>query len=180
MVGPGTNGGRTQHRPRRNRRDSSFVNLGMSRGEPHSGNLVPVSCSDSSHGAAAVVARLAVQLRHVGWLRPYRPKRGPTKVLPGSSCDTAYNVGRAPKSASADLVADHIVALMDLPAQAGTIFNITADDYYNLMDITRILPKRYGYRFDYHDIPAFAEQLDRRCGPRDPVPAARASDRRGD
>src|SRR5262249_17788909 len=39
----------------------------------------------------------------------------------------------------ADLVAEHIVALMDLPAEAGTVFNITADDYYNLMDITRLL-----------------------------------------
>jgi thioester reductase-like protein len=69
----------------------------------------------------------------------------------------------------ADLIADHIVALMGLPAEAGTVFNLTADDYYNLMDITRILSERYGYRFAYHDIPSFAEQLNRRCGPRDPM-----------
>jgi thioester reductase-like protein len=69
----------------------------------------------------------------------------------------------------ADLIADHIVALMGLPAEAGTVFNLTADDYYNLMDITRILSERYGYRFAYHDIPTFAEQLNRRCGPRDPM-----------
>jgi thioester reductase-like protein len=69
----------------------------------------------------------------------------------------------------ADLIADHIVALMDLPAEAGIVFNMTADDYYNLMDVTRILSERYGYRFEYHDIPAFAEQMNRRCGPRDPI-----------
>lgn len=69
----------------------------------------------------------------------------------------------------ADLIADHIVALMDLPAEAGTVFNMTADDYYNLMDITRLLSERYGYRFDYHDIPSFTEQLNRRSGSRDPL-----------
>ncbi len=67
----------------------------------------------------------------------------------------------------ADLIGDHIVELMGVPAEAGTVFNMTADDYYNLMDVTRLLSERYGYRFTYHDIPSFAEQLNRRCGPRD-------------
>ncbi|MGH3556845.1 MAG: thioester reductase domain-containing protein [Mycobacterium sp.] len=69
----------------------------------------------------------------------------------------------------ADLIADHVVALMGLPAEAGTVFNMTADNYYNLTDVTRLLSERYGYRFTYHDIPSFAEQLDRRCAPRDPM-----------
>ncbi|OBH89410.1 fatty acyl-AMP ligase [Mycobacterium sp. E2733] len=69
----------------------------------------------------------------------------------------------------ADLIADHIVALMDLPAEAGTVFNMTADDYYNIVDITRLLSERYGYRFTYHDIPSFVEQVNRRCTPRDPL-----------
>lgn len=67
----------------------------------------------------------------------------------------------------ADLVADHIVGLMGLPADAGHVFNLTADDYYNLTDITRLLSERYGYGFAYHDIPSFTEQLNRRCTPRD-------------
>lgn len=67
----------------------------------------------------------------------------------------------------ADLIADHIVALMDLPDESGSVFNMTADDYYNLTDVTRILSERYGYRFDYHDIDSFAEQLNRRCTPED-------------
>ena len=69
----------------------------------------------------------------------------------------------------ANLIADHIVALMGLPAEAGTVFNMTADDYYNIMDITRVLSERYGYRFTYHDIPSFTEQVNRRCAPRDPM-----------
>lgn len=69
----------------------------------------------------------------------------------------------------ADLIGEHIVALMDLPAAAGTVFNMTADDYYNLTDVTRLLSERYGYQFDYHDIPSFAEQANRRCAARDPL-----------
>ena len=45
---------------------------------------------------------------------------------------------------------------------------MTADDYYNLADITRILSERYGYRFDYHDIPSFVEEM------KPPVHAARS------
>jgi thioester reductase-like protein len=67
----------------------------------------------------------------------------------------------------ADLIADHIVALMGLPDESGSVFNMTADDYYNLTDVTRILSERYGYRFEYHDIPSFTEQLNRRCTPND-------------
>ncbi|ORW06846.1 fatty acyl-AMP ligase, partial [Mycobacterium lacus] len=71
----------------------------------------------------------------------------------------------------ADLIADHIVALMGLPAETvcGHVFNMTADGYYNLMNITRLLSERYGYRFTYYDIPSFAEQLNVRCAPRDPL-----------
>jgi hypothetical protein len=71
----------------------------------------------------------------------------------------------------ADLIADHIVALMGLPKDptVSTVFNMTADDYYNLMDITRVLSERFGYRFTYHDIPSFAEQMNRLSGPRDPM-----------
>jgi thioester reductase-like protein len=69
----------------------------------------------------------------------------------------------------ADLIADHIVALMGVPKDDTVccVFNMTADDYYNLTDVTRILSERHGYHFDYHDVPSFAEQLNRRCTPRD-------------
>ena len=69
----------------------------------------------------------------------------------------------------ADLIADHIVAMLGLPASAGTVFNMTADDYYNITDVTQIMSERCGYRFTYHDIPSFVEQVNRRCTPRDPL-----------
>jgi thioester reductase-like protein len=116
-------------------------------------------------------------------VRIYRPSLiGPTSAGFGSQDDiyvrlTAFMIehGLAVEARNqvsllpADLIADHIVALMGLPAEAGTVFNMTADDYYNLRDITRVLSERYGYRFTYHDIPSFAEQLNRRCTPRDPM-----------
>ena len=46
---------------------------------------------------------------------------------------------------------------------------MTADDYYSLKDVTRMLSERHGYRFTYHDIPSFTEQVNRRCTPRDPL-----------
>jgi thioester reductase-like protein len=69
----------------------------------------------------------------------------------------------------ADLIADHVVALMDLPAEAGTVFNMTADDYYGLVDVARVLSERHGYRFTYHDIPSFTEQVNRRGTADDPI-----------
>lgn len=117
--------------------------------------------------------------------RIYRPSLiSPTRAGFGSEDDilvrlTAFMIehGLAVKALNqisllpADLIADHIVALMDLPAEAGgvcaPVFNMTADDYYNLTDITGILTERYGYHFAYQDIPSFVEQMNRRCTPRD-------------
>lgn len=69
----------------------------------------------------------------------------------------------------ADLVAEHIVAMLRLPATAGTVFNITTDGYYDIADITGLLSERHGYAFTYHDIPSFVEQMNRRCTRRDPL-----------
>jgi thioester reductase-like protein len=131
-----------------------------------------------------VAEQLVLQAQRQGLdVRIYRPSLiSPTSAGFGSQDDiyvrlTAFMIehGLAVKAHNqvsllpADLIADHIVTLMGLPAEAGTVFNLTADDYYNLMDITRVLSERYGYRFTYHDIPSFAEQLNRRCTPRDPM-----------
>jgi thioester reductase-like protein len=131
-----------------------------------------------------VAEQLALAAQRQGLdVRIYRPSLiAPTSAGFGSQDDIyvrltafmiehglAVNAHNQVSLLPADLIADHIVALMDLPAEAGTVFNMTADDYYNLMDITHILSERYGYRFTYHDIPSFAEQMDRRCTPRDPM-----------
>jgi thioester reductase-like protein len=130
--------------------------------------------------------QLALAARRKGLdVRIYRPSLiSPTRAGFGSTDDilvrlTAFMIehGLAVKALNqisllpADLIADHIVALMDLPVEPGglgaPVFNMTADDYYNLTDIARILSERYGYRFAYRDIPAFAEQVNQRCTPRD-------------
>ena len=119
-------------------------------------------------------------------MRIYRPSLiSPTRAGFGSQDDilvrlTAFMIehGLAVNALNqlsllpADLIADHIVGLMGLPTDdtgGGHIYNMTADDYYNLTDIMRVLSERHGYRFAYHDIPSFVEQANRRCAPRDPL-----------
>jgi thioester reductase-like protein len=128
-----------------------------------------------------VAEQLALNAQRQGLdVRIYRPSLiSPTRAGFGSQDDilvrlTAFMIehGLAVNALNqisllpADLIADHIVALMDLPTDGtsgGHVYNMTADDYYNLTDITRILSERYGYRFEYHDIPSFTEQLNHRC-----------------
>jgi thioester reductase-like protein len=131
-----------------------------------------------------VAEQLVLEAQRQGLdVRIYRPSLiSPTSAGFGSQDDilvrlTAFMIehGLAVKAHNqlsllpADLIADHIVGLMSLPDEAGTVFNLTADDYYNIMDITRVLSERHGYRFTYHDIPSFTEQVNRRCAPRDPM-----------
>ncbi|OBB92100.1 thioester reductase domain-containing protein [Mycobacterium sp. 852002-40037_SCH5390672] len=129
-----------------------------------------------------VAEQLALAAQRKGLdVRIYRPSLiSPTRAGFGSQDDilvrlTAFMIehGVAVNALNqisllpADLIADHIVTLMGLPDESGSVFNMTADDYYNLTDVTRILSERYGYRFDYYDIPSFTEQLNRRCTPND-------------
>ena len=72
----------------------------VSASAPQSGNLVSVSRSERSQSALAVAVRFASGLRPTGRLRPAMPKLGPMKLSPGKSCEAAYSVWRAPKSAS--------------------------------------------------------------------------------
>jgi hypothetical protein len=46
---------------------------------------------------------------------------------------------------------------------------MTADDYYNVTDITRVLSDLYGYEFTYHDIPSFKDEVNRRATRVDPI-----------
>jgi thioester reductase-like protein len=73
----------------------------------------------------------------------------------------------------ADVVAHNIASIIRDPRRqaravepVGTV-HVTADEYYNLMDVTRIMTRAYGYEFEYFDIPDFVAELRRRCGPDD-------------
>ena len=69
----------------------------------------------------------------------------------------------------ADIVADNIACIFtqrDITAQT---LHVTADDYYNMTDITRLISSEYGYRFEYYDIPGFIAEMNRRCTSDDPL-----------
>jgi thioester reductase-like protein len=63
----------------------------------------------------------------------------------------------------ADIVADNVAAIFDLPRTDGSTFHITTDEYYNLMDVTRAMTHLYGYEFTYHDIPDFLKKMNDYC-----------------
>ena len=65
----------------------------------------------------------------------------------------------------AEVVADNIVAIFKRRSTKARMFHITADSYYNMMDITRLITRDYGYEFVYYDIPAFVAEMKRRCTP---------------
>lgn len=77
----------------------------------------------------------------------------------------------------ADVVAHNVAAIIRGPrraaaaaaatAESAETVHVTADEYYNLMDVTRILSRNYGYEFEYFDIPDFVAELRRRCTPED-------------
>ena len=63
----------------------------------------------------------------------------------------------------AEVVANNIAAIFKRRATPVRTFHVTADDYYNLADITRLISYEYGYEFVYYDIPDFVTELKRRC-----------------
>ncbi len=63
----------------------------------------------------------------------------------------------------ADIVAGNIAKVFMEPTASGRTLHFTVDDYYNMEDVTRLMTRKYGYRFTYFDIPGFMEQLSRRA-----------------
>lgn len=78
---------------------------------------------------------------------------------------------RAPNQVSfvpADTVANNIVALM-VQGGAPGVFNITADEYYTLEDVTEIVTRDFGYRFTYRGIRPFLTTMKAIARREDPV-----------
>ena len=65
----------------------------------------------------------------------------------------------------AEVVANNIAAIFKQRASPARTFHVTADHYYNLADITRLIAHEYGYEFVYYDIPDFVTEMKRRCTP---------------
>ena len=63
----------------------------------------------------------------------------------------------------ADIAADNIASIFGHRDAARTL-HVTVDGYHNMMDITRLITREYGYPFAYYDIPRFVAEMKRRCG----------------
>lgn len=68
-----------------------------------------------------------------------------------------------------ETVAGNIVSIFKQRETSAQTFHVTADSYYNMMDITRLITTKYGYHFVYYDIPEFVAELKRRCTPDEPL-----------
>jgi thioester reductase-like protein len=113
-------------------------------------------------------------------VRIYRPAFiSPSSDGAGSRSDIAIlliafmiNHGIAVRSANqvSFLPADHVadnVARLCAHGTAGQTYHVTTGGYHTMMDITRVLTVKYGYRFRYFDIPEFVAEIRRRCTERD-------------
>jgi len=69
----------------------------------------------------------------------------------------------------ADIAANNIVAISILPDTVGKIFHVTADHYYNIMDVTEEISKLIGKKFEYYKIPEFVNYLEEHCTKKDLV-----------
>ena len=83
----------------------------------------------------------------------------------GIAVDTKNQLSILP----ADVVANNIVSIIQQRGLAPGTFHVTADEYYNMVDLTRTLTREHGCPFTYHDIPEFIRQMNRLCTKADPL-----------
>ncbi|HEY2546189.1 MAG TPA: thioester reductase domain-containing protein [Candidatus Acidoferrum sp.] len=77
----------------------------------------------------------------------------------GIGVDTLNQVSFVP----ADIVANNIVAISTTPGTANKTYHVTRDDYSNMMDITALISKATGRKFETYSLPDFVPELIRRC-----------------
>jgi thioester reductase-like protein len=63
----------------------------------------------------------------------------------------------------ADLVANNIVAISTTPGTANKTYHVTRDEYANMLDITGLITRATGRRFEVFSLPDFVPELIRRC-----------------
>jgi thioester reductase-like protein len=116
-------------------------------------------------------------------VRIYRPSLiSASSGCVGSKDDIAVRLlafmiryGLAPESLNqlsflpADTAAENITSIFKLRDAGVTTFHITADGYYNMGDITKIISERHGYTFAYHSIAKFIDQMNAHCTQDDPL-----------
>src|SRR5579862_9700209 len=77
----------------------------------------------------------------------------------GIGVDTLNQVSFVP----ADIVANNVVAISTTPGTANKTYHVTRDDYSNMTDITGLINKATGRRFEHFSLPDFVPELIRRC-----------------
>lgn len=70
---------------------------------------------------------------------------------------------------AADVIAHNIVGISRLAQAPAVPLHVTADRYYSMTALTRVIERDFGYRFRYYDIPHFIDQLNLCCSASDPV-----------
>ena len=70
---------------------------------------------------------------------------------------------------AADVIARNVVGISRLERGVSPAFHVTADHYYSMTELTRVISRDFGYSFKYYDIPSFIDELNRLCSPTDPV-----------
>ncbi len=63
----------------------------------------------------------------------------------------------------ADIVANNIVAISTTAGTANQTYHVTRDDYANMLDITDLITRSTGRRFEIFNLPDFVPELIRRC-----------------
>jgi thioester reductase-like protein len=67
----------------------------------------------------------------------------------------------------ADLAADNIVGIAQLPDSVGKTFHVTRDEYASMAEVTAILGELTGRPFAYHSLDDFVPEVIERCRPGD-------------
>ena len=70
---------------------------------------------------------------------------------------------------AADVLAHNLIGISLLKEGASPALHLTADRYYSMTDLTRVITRDFGYPFTYYDIPNFIDRLNRLSSPGDPV-----------
>jgi thioester reductase-like protein len=83
----------------------------------------------------------------------------------GIAVDTPNQVSMLP----ADVAAHNIAAIIARHEGPDRTFHVTAEEYYNMADLTRLITTKYGRPFAYFNIRDFVDELNRRCRKDDPL-----------
>jgi thioester reductase-like protein len=70
---------------------------------------------------------------------------------------------------AADVIAHNVVGISLQERAPAHALHVTADRYYSMTELTRVLEREHGLRFRYLDIPHFIDALNQRCTADDPV-----------